>query len=234
MIMECLEFRHAAGADPRHLDAAAREHSAACPKCAEFLRQTLALDERIFAALSVPVPERPTGPQATNVVALPRIERRRWMALAASIAGGVMVGTLLWVSGPRASLAEDVVRHMAHEPGVMVQTAAPEDASQLQRVLERGGIRLAPDAGLVSYAQTCQFRRARVPHLVVQTDAGPVTVMVLPRERVDVPVPFDEGGYSGTILPAGPGSIAVLGHQSRPVLDQVADRVAAAVEWTTG
>jgi hypothetical protein len=209
-------------------------HRDACPKCAEFLRQTLALDERILAALSVPVPERATGQRAMNVVALPRIERRRWMALAASIAGGVMVGALLWVSGPRASLAEDVVRHMAHEPGVMVQSSTPADAATLERVLEHGGVRLASDAGLVSYAQTCRFRGEKVPHLVVQTDAGPVTVMVLPRERVAAPIQFDEGGYSGTILSTGPGSVAVLGHQSRQVLDQVAARVAAAVEWITG
>ena len=232
--MQCLEFRHAAGADPRHLDAAAREHSDTCPKCAEFLRQTLALDERILAALRVPVPEPGVAAVGPNVVAFPRIERRRWMALAASILGGVAIGSLLWVSAPRASLAEDVVRHLGHEPGAMVRTSAPEDASKVQRVFERGGMRLAPDAGLVSYAQTCRFRGARVPHLVVQTDAGPVTVMVLPDEKVAAPVQFAEGGYSGTILPAGPGSVAVLGHQSRQVLDQVANRVVAAVEWTKG
>ena len=232
--MECLEFRHAAGADPKHLSVEAGAHKDACPKCAEFLRQTLALDERILAALRVAVPEGAKSASASKVVAFPLLDRRRWMALAASIAGGVMVGTLLWVSGPRASLAEDVVRHMAHEPGVMVPTSAPADAATLERVLDRGGIRLDPDAGLVSYAESCRFRGRKVPHLVVQTDAGPVTVMVLPRERVAAPVQFDEGGYSGTILPAGPGSIAVLGHEPREVIDQVAARVAAAVEWTAG
>lgn len=231
--MECLEFRHAAGADPRHLDAAAREHRDTCPKCAEFLRQTLALDERILAALKVAVPEGAKSAGASKVVALPLLDRRRWMALAASIAGGVMIGTLLWVSAPKTSLAEDVVRHMAHEPGVMVPTSAPADAATLGRVLDRGGIRFDPDAGLVSYAESCRFRGHKVPHLVVQTDAGPVTVMVLRNERVSAPVPFAEGGYTGTLLPAGPGSIAVLGQEPREVLDQVAEQVAAAVEWTT-
>ena len=103
--MECLEFRRAAGADPGHLSVEAAAHRDDCPKCAEFLRQTLALDERILAALRVPVPERNAAAVTPNVVAFPRIERRRWMALAASIAGGVLVGSLLWVSGPRTSLA---------------------------------------------------------------------------------------------------------------------------------
>jgi hypothetical protein len=229
--MECLEFRRAAGADPGHLSAEAAAHRDACPKCAEFLWQTMVLDERILAALRVPVPERGAAAVAPpNVVAFPRIERRRWMALAASIAGGVMIGSLLWVSAPRVSLAEDVVKHMAHEPGVMVMSSAPEDASKVERVMERAGIRFRSDAGMVSYAQTCRFRGEKVPHLVVQTDAGPVTVMVLRNEKVTAPVKFAEQGYVGTILPAGPGSVAVIGPTGAD-LSQVAERVAAAVVW---
>jgi hypothetical protein len=213
------------------LSAEAAAHRDACPKCAEYLRQTMVLDERILAALRVPVPERGAAAVASpNVVAFPRIERRRWMALAASIAGGVMIGSLLWVSAPRTSLAEDLVKHMAHEPGVMVMSSAPEDASRVERVMERGGIRLRPDAGMVSYAQSCRFRGEKVPHLVVQTDAGPVTVMVLRNEKVTAPVKFAEQGYVGTILPAGPGSVAVIGPTGAD-LSQVAERVAAAVVW---
>jgi len=228
--MECLEFHRAAGADPGHLSVEAAAHRDACPTCAEFLRQTLVLDERILAALSVPVPEHGAAAVAPNVVAFPRIERRRWIALAASIAGGVLIGSLLWVSAPRVSLAEDVVKHMAHEPGVMVMSSAPEDASRVERVMERGGIRLRSDAGMVSYAQTCRFRGEKVPHLVVQTDAGPVTVMVLRNEKVTAPVKFADQGYAGTILPAGPGSVAVIGPTGAD-LSQVAERVAAAVVW---
>jgi hypothetical protein len=228
--MECLEFRRAVGADPGHLSVEAAAHRDACPRCAEFLRQTLTLDARVLAALRVPVPQRNAAAVTPNVIAYPRIERRRWMALAASIAGGVMIGSLLWVSGPRTSLAQDLVKHMAHEPGVMVMSSAPEDASRVERVMERGGIRLRSDAGMVSYAQSCRFRGEKVPHLVVQTDAGPVTVMVLRNEKVTAPVKFAEQGYVGTILPAGPGSVAVIGSTGAD-LSQVAERVAAAVVW---
>ena len=38
-----------------------------------------------------------------------------------------------------------------------------------------------------------------VPHLVVQTEMGPVTVMVLVHESVAKPVPFEEQGYRGVI-----------------------------------
>jgi len=226
--MECLEFRREAGADPRHLGLEAAAHCDACPACAESLRRTLELDEKIFAALMVPVPD---GARAGRVVRFPRIERRRWMALAASIVGGVFVGSLLWVGGPRASLAEDVVKHMGHEPEAMVSTSSGADPAEVAAVLERAGVRLRPGIGTVSYASTCPFRGEKVPHLVVQTAVGPMTVMVLRHEKVAVPVDFDEGGYAGTIVPAGPGSIAVIGHAPTADLEQVAAQVRNAVQW---
>ncbi len=246
--MECLEFRREAGADPRHLNAAAAAHRDACAGCAESLRRTLALDEKILAALQVPVPDalrrgttavaldssgesRRRASSARNAARFPGIEPRRWMALAASIVGGVAIGSLLWIGGPRASLAEDVVKHMGHEPGAMVATSHEADPAEVAAVLARAGVHLQPGVGTVSYASTCPFRGEKVPHLVVQTAVGPMTVMVLRDEKVPAGVEFDEGGYAGTIVPAGPGSIAVIGHAPTADLDQVAELVRDAIQW---
>ena len=226
--MDCLEFRRLAGADPQHPDAAVLEHAAGCPRCAAYLRQTQELDRHILAALSVPVPPRHAG-RATGS-AVPGLDRRRWYALAASIVAGVLVGSLLWVGGPRNSLAQDVLAHMDHEPEALVVTTTPADDAVLGRVLERGRIRLLPEVGTVSYANSCRFRGRTVPHLVVQTDGGPVTVMVLRNEPLDAPVRFAEERFTGTIVPAGPGSIAVIGTGDAE-LEQITERVLAAVDW---
>lgn len=227
--MDCREFRREAGADPAHLGEEAAAHRDGCPECAEFLRQTLALDDRIRAALRVPVPKRVRAGRAFPVIA-----PRRWLALAASIAGGVAIGTMLWIAGPRGSLAEDLVKHVDHEPGAMVATETAASATTVAEVLDRAGVRLRRGVGVVSYASTCPFRGDKVPHLVVQTVTGPVTVMVLRHERVARPVQFDEGGYAGTIVPAGPGSIAVIGHQPAADLDAIARQLSGAVEWIPG
>ena len=229
MTMDCLQFRRDAGADPQHLDDAARAHAEACPRCAAHLGGLRTLDARILAALEVPVPAAAAaaGGMSTAIVGL---DRRRWLALAASIVAGVLVGTLLWVGGPQDSLARDLVEHLAHEPEALVVTDQAEDAAVLDEVLERGGIRLRPEIGTVSYANTCLFRGRRVPHLVVQTGDGPVTVMVLRHERSARPVGFDEQGHSGRIVPVGPGSIAVIGEASVD-LEEVTSAVTEAVEW---
>ena len=229
MTMDCLQFRRIAGADPQHLDATATAHAAACPRCAGHLHQLRSLDARIRAALEVPVPVASAAP-ASPAAPVVGLDRRRWLALAASIVGGVLVGTLLWVGSPRNSLARDLIQHLGHEPEALVVTDRPADTAVLGRVLDRGGIRLRPEIGTVSYANTCRFRGRRVPHLVVQTDGGPVTVMVLRNERPAGPEGFDEQGFSGRIVPAGPGSIAVIGGAEAD-LGQVTAEVLAAVVW---
>ncbi len=122
--------------------------------------------------------------------------------MAASFLIALVIAGALWVAAPHASLAADVVAHMAGEPDAWARTDVPVPAQDLAKVLDAAHVRLKPDAGMVSYAQSCLFRGHHVPHLVVQTEAGPVTVMVLAHESVSKPMPFDEEGYRGVILPA--------------------------------
>lgn len=232
--MNCLEFRRAAGADPRQLGADAIAHRDSCPECIAHLRQLLAMDATILKALQVAVPPgRKAGdipPRAISVAAAAFASPRRWYALAASILGGVLVGVVLWASGPRNALARDVLGHIAHEPDSLVVTQVPADAERVREVLAREGVRLRSDMGLVSYVMSCSFRGHEVPHLVVQTAGGPVTVLVLRDEQVTRPMKFHEQGYVGTIEPAGPGSIAVIGGSAAQV-KEAAERVEAAIEF---
>ncbi len=70
-------------------------------------------------------------------------------------------------------------------------------------------------------------------HLVVQSDGGPLTVLLIPEQTVEgiVPLELAEQGLDGSILPAGRGSIAVLGEDD--VVDaQTARQVADTVNIT--
>lgn len=230
--MDCLEFRRAAGADPGHLAPDALAHAGTCGRCAAHLDELRAMDARILAALRVPLPSSSPSAGAAAGTRLPRagFDRRRWYALAASVVAGVLVGTLLWVGNPRDSLAADLVAHVVHEPEALALADRPVDPARAAEVLARGRIRLRPDAVDVSYANSCEFRGHVVPHLVVRTAAGAVTVMVLRDERPARAVDFREQGYAGRIVPAGPGSIAVIGAADTD-LEAVAAAVQAAVEW---
>jgi hypothetical protein len=228
--MECLEFRRVAGADPAHLGAEAERHRSSCERCAAHHRQLQAMDTTIRQALEVPVRGYSDSMRRTQARTQRRPARPRWLALAASVAGGVIVGSVLWVAQPRTSLARDLVEHVLHERSALVATQQRVDEATVKHVLEASGLRLRANPGVVSYAMSCPFRGATVPHLVVQTDSGPVAVLVLRGEQTRQPMQFDEQGYAGTITAFGPGSIAVIG-AAQGDLGQVETLLRQSIEW---
>jgi hypothetical protein len=230
--MNCLEFRRTVGAEPHASTPDVVAHAAECPQCARYQREMQQMDGLIHRALNVqPRFGGEVEPQVASPAAAPsqqRARRRLQWSLAASVMLAVFLGSL-WLAYPRTTLAEQVVVHVEHEANSMVRTDAAVDRAALQDVLARSGVRLR-DIGRVSYAMSCAFRGHQVPHLVVQTAGGPITVLLLPEERsVSTPQKFSEGGYAGVILPAPRGAIAVLG-EGAPVAD-VAATVLASVEY---
>jgi hypothetical protein len=225
--MNCLEFRRHAGAEPTASGAGIEAHRRECPACARYQDELRAMDALIGRALAVDA-ARIRKADATVAPASIVSRRPRWLALAASIVIGLSVGLALWISLPRPSLAREVIDHVLHEPEAMTATfpVAPET---LAGVLDPGGTRLRPGSGDVTYARRCIFAWRVVPHLVVQTPQGPVTVLLLRHRNVSEPVRLAEQGYAGVVLPAPRGSIAIVGQQQD--LDGIARQVFEAVDW---
>lgn len=238
-MMDCAQYRRAILANPHDTDAELVAHRDGCDECSAYTERLLRFEGKLERALKVGPSadaEMPRGGGVTPLRPRRRAMARGWLAMAASVLVGLVIAGGLWVAAPHSSLAADVVAHMAGEPEAWTRTDLPVPSPELAFALRNTQMRLRPGAGTVSYAQSCLFRGHRVPHLVVQTDMGPVTVMVLVHESVSKPAPFDEEGYRGVILPvAGHGSIAVLAKQQSGTLasvETVAARVRAAIEWT--
>ena len=225
-MMDHERYRLLTGADPRNPDPELREHRDSCAQCRLYTDRLLKFEARLERALKVDMPAR-----AARRIAGPR----RFLALAASVLLGAAVVGGIWLVLPDRSLAADVVTHMAGEPEAWKRTTAVPPP-ELNAVLRDSKLRLAPDAGIVSYASSCTFRGRKVPHLVVQSDSGPVTVMVLVHEPATRRMQFDERGYRGTIVPVpGHGSIAVLMRASgsdQEEIDRVAAQVLSSITWT--
>jgi hypothetical protein len=135
---------------------------------------------------------------------------QRWLAIAAS-ALLVLVGGSLWLGAPVRSLAAEVVGHVEDEPGAFAPANQPVSQENLDIAFSDTHLRVKPAALVVTYASRCSFRGHRVPHLVVQTDRGPVTVMILADESVRSSVGFDLQGYQGVLVPLPHhGTVAVL------------------------
>jgi hypothetical protein len=239
-MMEHTQYRSAILADPHSQDAGLRAHREICAECREYTEGLLRFESRLERALRVDIAptaavlpfERKGGRAPQNGARAPR----RWMAIAASVLLGLSIAGGLWLTLPQRSLAAAVVAHMAGEPDAWRRTDVAVGNSDLDAVLKDSKLRLKPEAGTVSYASSCQFRGHRVPHLVVQTPSGPVTVMVLVHESVRRVMQFDDEGYRGTIVPVpGHGSIAVLMRNSgvgRGEIERIAARVDDSIVWT--
>jgi hypothetical protein len=228
-------------ADPHDQDPALAQHRAGCQDCTAFAERLLRFEARLERALRVDVPAQADA-VSDRVVPLRATARptpayrKGWLAMAASVLLAAVVAGALWVAAPGTSLAADVVTHMAGEPAAWRQTDVPVPGGELEGVLRNSHLRLAAGSSVVSYASSCEFRGHHVPHLVMQTESGPVTVMVLVHEQLSKEVQFDEGGYRGVIVPvAGHGSLAVLTRgpdADIKTVEGIAARVLNSIQWT--
>jgi hypothetical protein len=237
--MNCLEFRRCVGAEPGLQGAAISQHRAACPTCARYQDQMRAMDTMIGRALRVDLPAAaarpatavtpPRGGGGAGPVASSRWIQQRWYALAASLLLGVAIAATLWVSFPTPGLAAEIIDHVLHEPDAW-NSEQVLTAEEVASAFRSSSVRLKAAAGEVTYARRCWHKGHWVPHLVVRTASGPVTVLLLAHREVQAAVPLEDAGFSGVVLPAPRGSIAIVGRGSVD-RDEIARQVFAAVEW---
>ena len=235
--MNCEEYRQAVGEDPNFDGGAA--HLTECSACQAYRKEMLALEATIAEALAIPVPElkMPELPEVetSNVVSLG--ERRRvtmpaWFAMAASVVLVVMLGVRMFGGAEYDSLADEIVAHLDHEPYALRVTDKPVDDQRLTRVVPANIANLDHDAGLITYAQTCNINGNDVPHLVIQGKNGPVTVILMPDERVSRAETLTGESINGVLIPVGNGSIAIIGEKNED-LAPIQQSVVNSVTWST-
>ena len=204
--MNCEEFRQAIGAEPQSAHEALQEHAATCAACARYWQDMRQMDGLIARALRIDVPAPAEEKRS-------RFGRRTgYWAAAASLAATLGLGSFLWLAQPSDSFAAQLVEHAEEEAAALIETSQRVEDAHLAAILQQAGVRLKPGAVEVSYVMSCAFRGHQVPHFVVQTLQGPVTVLVLRDEApIDAPMTFSEDGYEGVITPAPHGVLAVLG-----------------------
>lgn len=214
-------------------------HLEACPDCRAYHVEMLAFDADIARALAVPVPD--LDPAALQDLEFEHdiftAKRRRsvpgsaWLALAATVVLGAVIG--LRYAGEELtapSLGEQILVHISHESGSLVRSGQAVGSERLARIVPANIAELGPETGLVTYAQSCVINGHSVPHLVVQGEHGPVTILLMPHETVAEAQEFGDGVLQGVILPVGEGSIAIVGEDPSD-LDRLGQTMKNSVNW---
>ena len=239
MKMNCEEYKEAIAADPSAAFEGA-DHAAACESCAAFGAEMRALDAKIAGALGIDVPDLAMPDlepiEDDNVVNLPFSRSRKtweWMSIAAAFALAAVIGVQMLgsPSGPGLTLEEEILAHLEHEPYAFDETENPVPAGRFSRVVNTSIGTMDRSVGLITYAQSCIINGKEVPHLVMQGENGPITLLLMPDEMVDMARTFMGEGVSGVILPHGDGSIAIIG-ENEQAIGEIEDRVKESVEWS--
>jgi len=235
-MMNCEEYRQAISADPA-FDGGA-DHLSTCADCQAFRRDMQTLNLRIAKAmqLSVPALKLPELPAVDNVVPMASREplsRPVWFAMAASVLFAVIMGArMLGVGVSYDSLGEEIIAHLDHEPYALRVTSTPVSDNKLRKVVPANIAEMDHGAGLITYAQSCKINGKHVPHLVIQGETGPVTILLMPDQAVSAAETLEGENIHGVIVPVGAGSIAIIGPREEP-LDRVEKSVLESVTWST-
>jgi len=221
--MNCDEFRLVVGAEPHSTREDVILHASQCMHCAAYRREIQDMDRAILRALQVDVVE------ATRPADRARPRQRTWQ-IAAGVVLALLAALTTWVAIPTQSFAQQVVEHVHGEPESLVRTSRIVSEAELQRVLSRSGVRLKPGVARISYAMSCWFRGHYVPHIVVQTAEGPVTVLIMSREhKATRTQAIREDGFEGVVVPAPRGVLVVLGQHAS--VESVTTTVLGALDY---
>ena len=202
--------------------------------------QYQALDLKIAKALQIDVPELkvPELPDidSSGVTALPARKRSMmpvWFAIAATMVLAASISVRMsGVFQDYDSLAEEVLAHIDHEPGALRVTDVAIADDRLARAVPASIATYDRGEFLITYAQPCVINGNTVPHLVIQGQYGPVTILLMPDESVGEAILLDGENQKGVILPVGRGSIAIVGDRNEP-LESIKKNVVNSVTWTT-
>ena len=108
--------------------------------------------------------------------------------------------------------SEEVLAHLDHEPAALRLSSTPvSDDAACEALCRQTVAQLDHSAGLITYARSCSINGKTVPHLVIQGEHGPITILLMPEEAVAAAVALDGENVHGVILPVGDGSIAIIG-----------------------
>jgi hypothetical protein len=231
------EARLLIGAAPGVVAPTLAIHLAHCPQCTLFQQQMQRMDHDLSRLFAAPVAPR-AEPRIVALAPMPRVpvkvplpRRSGWMALAASLVLALGMGFVFWTLRPEPSLAAGVLDHVAHESASWSEVMPMTGAATAQ-VLAGADVWLDPVDTTVTYARSCLFNGHWVPHLVVRTSAGPVTVLVLNQEHIAARQPFRQNGYSGILVPVARGGTLAVIAQGDPDMDAVARALGPHLHWT--
>ena len=104
--------------------------------------------------------------------------------------------------------------------------------NDLAAVLNSVGYGLQEDPGQIHYAGVCLMRKRVGVHLIVPGKIGPVTVLLMPGERITHRSMLSDERFTGVLTPTPGGSMAILGEQGETIR-AIENKIRSSLLWAT-
>ena len=221
--MNCLEFRRQLLIEPRQQRADYLDHAHDCSTCGREYRRALEFERRLSQALVI---ESPPGLDSrillTQQMARREPRTRTWRQF--QVAAGILLalGVALFVEHLESDsdrvdgLRGEVVAHIEEEPASLL-ASGDIATDRLRPVLATFGLKQLASLGEVRYAGVCDIGKRKGIHIVVRGETQPVTLILLPGERIKAPAQIITAKFEGIIVPTNYGSLAVVADPKEPV-----------------
>ncbi len=236
--MDDLHFRRSIYADPKSQDAnllAAQKEDATKKK---FAQEILALDEKIYRTLKVPVPEDLCDKLIfRQTLAYHHQEKRKkriHFALAASVAiiAGLLVNFISF-SSAYSDLGEHALAHVYHEQENFTNTSNDRvSLASLNKKMSSFNGKFKGPLGTLVFADYCHFDTLSSLHLVFQGKTSPVTVFVVPKnDQLAFSDKFNDSALFGGSLAFDKANIVVIADKNESI-DKWKKAISDKVTWS--
>jgi hypothetical protein len=140
--------------------------------------------------------------------------RSRWapFALAASLLMAVGAAGVVWNLNRGTESVEDyLIAHYAMDGAQLEARAIGQAATNVEEILAEVNYEALPEfVGLIGFIKYCPTPDGKGVHMVLNTERGPVTVILMPATAVEDHESRLENGMQARIVSLSRGSIAVM------------------------
>jgi len=233
--MDDLEFRRRAYAEPDCLDQDFIEYKNSSLENTKFINELQSLEDKLKLSLHIKAPqeliENIKLQQTLESHQASRKNIQLW-----SIAASIFIAVLVVLNYPihttelsSEGLSNSVLEHIYHELDHLHEHQN-RSLAQVNHLLAEFGGNISQGLGQVNYLGSCDIANTQGVHIVVQGEAGPITVMVLPEVNVRSQQVIRDKRFKGIIVPGKKGSIAIVGEKSES-LQALKDELAVQFHW---
>jgi len=218
--MNFSEFKKLIGADPKNRDAETLRARQSAPEFEAAAVDAEAFEEKLEGAMQCQPPADLLD-QIKGISQQPT-QRRNWIPLAMAASLLVFIGSagLVWKQSHQwESVEAYIVDHYSYDGGSVIAKAEDSFSDKtISKILARLDATAERQlSGRIKFIKHCPTPDGRGAHMVVSTNQGPMTIILMPKTQVTdgEMVEFDQ--MHALLVNLDQGSVAIIGERSQSV-----------------